>query len=112
MIVEKGVDRRIFPYFQWVNYSCDPNMEAPLMIQCTWTRLPQDDTYNGITSRLLQGHQKKSLNLWSYDLPVGEKTEDMSKHLPGFLLVLSLAQKGSLSLLLPVYWTLSCLLTS
>ena len=88
MIVEKGVDRRIFPHFQWVNYSTDPNMEAPLMIQCTWTRLPQDDTYNGITSRLLQSHQKKALNLWSYDLPVGPgKTEDMSKHLPGFLLI-------------------------
>ena len=86
VIVEKGLDRRVFPHFQWVNYSSDPKMETPLMIQCTVTRLPQDDTYNGITSRLLQGQQKKAVNLWSYDLPVGDKTEDMTKHLPGFFL--------------------------
>ena len=85
--MEKGVHQKTFPHHQWVNYSSDPKMENPLMIQCFWTRLPQDDSYNGITSRLLQGQQKKSLNLWSYDLPVGSTTQDMTKHLPGFLLV-------------------------
>ena len=36
---------------------------------------------------MLQAQQKKALTLWSYDLPVGKTTEDVSESLPGFLQV-------------------------
>ena len=87
VIVEKGVQKQVFPHYQWVKYHCNPKMETPLILQTRWTQLPQNDTEHGKTARRLQTEQKKALNVWSYDLPVGKITEEVSAHLPGFLLV-------------------------
>ena len=87
VIVEKGVQKQVFPHYQWVKYNTNPNMETPLILQSKWSRLPQNDTDHGITARMLQAQQKKALTLWSYDLLVGKITEDVSQSLPGFLQV-------------------------
>ena len=87
VIVEKGMQKQVFPHYQWVKYHCDPKMETPLILQTKWTQLPQNDTEHGKTARRLQTEQKKALNVWSYALPVGKVTEEVSADLPGFLLV-------------------------
>ena len=87
VIVEKGVQKQVFPHYQWIKYNCNPEMETPLILQSRWSRLPQNDTDNGITARMLQAQQKKALTVWSYNLPVGKNTEDVSQSLPGFLSV-------------------------
>ena len=94
VIVEKGVQRQVFPHYQWIKYNCNPAMETPLILQSKWSRLPQNDTDHGITARMLQAQQKKALTVWSYDLPAGKTTEDVSESIPGFLSVPELSYEA------------------
>ena len=49
VIVEKGIQKQVFPHYQWVKYHCDPKMETPLILQTKWTQLPHNATNHGLS---------------------------------------------------------------
>ena len=82
--VTKTGDTRRFPHNQWVS----PNETPFFFIQCELTKLPQNDSDIGRTSRQVQAEMLKKVNGWSYEIPTGNgKSENLKGLIPGFLKV-------------------------
>jgi len=89
--VTKTGDTRRFPHNQWVS----PNETPFFFIQCELTRLPQNDSDIGRSSRQVQADMLKKVNAWSHEIPIGDgKTENLKGLIPGFLKVPDLNYDG------------------
>ena len=88
--VSKTGDTIRFPHDQWVT----PYETPFFFIQSELTRLPQNDSEIGRTSRQVQAEQLKSVNEWSYEIPIGNgERENLKGLMPGFLKVPKLNYK-------------------
>ena len=87
VLVEANGVQTTFPHYQWVTDGTTHRNENPLILAANKTLLPGEDTSVRQTARMLQTMQHQEIVQWSYDLPVGETTKDVSESLPGFLKV-------------------------
>lgn len=95
ILIEKTGDARVFPHYQWIKVF-DPKceMEDPLIIQDSRTRIPQMEdvlapcTDHGSTARMLQVLEHKRINKWDYNIRLNNDLVDVSQIVPGFLKVI------------------------